>query len=46
MGTEYKLSTKDEIYFFYDKLNYESLALKLRVYLFYGAANLYITKVN
>lgn len=46
MGTEYKLNVNEEIYFFYDKLNYESLALKVRVYVFYGAANLYITKMN
>ena len=46
MNIEYKLNAKDEIYFFYEKINYESLALKARIYLFYGDINLLISKVN
>jgi len=46
MNTEYKLNKTDEIYFYYEKANYQSVGLQARIYLFYGELNLFINKIE
>ena len=47
MNFEYKLNSKDkDIYFYYEKNNKDYASVKTRIYLFYGNADLYYTKID